>query len=117
MKKNKLKEIRKARGFKQEVVAEVLGIDKSNYCRKENGQTELDIDEWHALANFYKIKPSEIYEPDNKQYIIFKDNAKGNYQCTNHISFEHDKIIETLHDYIQMLKKEIIDMKKTKKKQ
>ncbi|GEM_PF-988288 len=49
---NKLRVLRNKKGYSQQEVADKLEISKSKYCRMENNETTLDLNE---LENIFKI--------------------------------------------------------------
>ena len=105
MKKEKLLKARKQKGYTQKQIAEVISTDVSNYSRKETGDVKIIKEEWEKLANFMEVPFDEIYEEDHKKSnhpeIIDEDFYKG--------------IIKELREYIALLKKENIRLKKSKK--
>ena len=50
MEKNKLIERRKAKSLSQNMIAEKLCMDVSNYNRRERGQVKISLKEWEKLA-------------------------------------------------------------------
>lgn len=50
-----LKKLRKERGFKQEDVARVLGVDRSAYSYYEGGKTEPSIANLIKIARMFKV--------------------------------------------------------------
>ncbi|WP_333597667.1 helix-turn-helix transcriptional regulator [Chryseobacterium flavum] len=62
MRKEKLYAIRKQKGFTQKDIADILGIDTSNYNRKENGSVKISKDDWKKIAKFLKVPVEEIYD-------------------------------------------------------
>lgn len=55
-------------------------MDVSNYQRRESGEKSISMDEWHKLAEFLEVPVSDIYESDDQQTFIIKENtqASGN---------------------------------------
>lgn len=53
--KNRLKEIRKRLGLKQDDVAKYLNISAATYSRYENGIHEPDIETLIKLADFFNV--------------------------------------------------------------
>lgn len=116
--KNKLIEKRKERGFSQEKMADLLGIDTSNYNRRENGDTKIKIDEWEKIAEILAVPLSEIFEPDepNMYKIILKNSTGGQIGDNNAVTGIDSKTLENLNEYIDALKQEISQLKETIKK-
>jgi transcriptional regulator with XRE-family HTH domain len=103
MVKEKLIELRKAKGLSQNDVAEKLCMDVSSYSRRENGQIKINHREWEKLAKMLEVPVNEIFESDEAPIFICKDNAAGNYMGTNHIYSVPDYLLETQRKYIDYL--------------
>ena len=54
----KLKQLRMLYSFKQEYIADQLGISQSEYSRLENGQRYVKIDDFKKLAQLYRVTPA-----------------------------------------------------------
>lgn len=65
-----LRVLRVGRKYKQEQVAEGLGISKSQYVKMERGERAVDFRYIPMLAHFYKIPVSEVVEPTAKCPLI-----------------------------------------------
>ena len=52
---NNLKEIREDRDFTQKQIADVLGIEQTNYSKYELGKNMMGIDKYMLLAKFYDV--------------------------------------------------------------
>ncbi len=120
MQKEKLRTVRKMKGFTQQQMAEVIPTDVSNYSRKENGTVSITQTEWNKLAQFLEVPIEEIYEEEEAKIVIenpvFNDNNGvnvGNNNATANISNELSiEIIKTMQEYIGLLKEEIERLKK-----
>ena len=51
----RLKDLREDRDLKQQVVANVLGINQTQYSRYERGVQMMGIDKYIILARFYNV--------------------------------------------------------------
>ncbi|EJL70452.1 helix-turn-helix domain-containing protein [Chryseobacterium populi] len=121
MQKEKLRTVRKQKGFTQQQIADILATDVSNYSRKENGDVKIVKEEWDKIARFLDIPVEEIYEEDeakiiiNNEYNTVSDNA-GFYNFpingsnTNNYNIP-DSVIDNLQEYIALLKEEIKRLK------
>jgi len=98
-----------AQGITQREIADKLCMDASCYNRREKGQARIAPHEWEKLADILDIPVDEIYEPDDNQFFICKDNASGNYQGTNHIY----SIPEYLADKFGNISKFIVSLSNT----
>ncbi|WP_261511328.1 helix-turn-helix domain-containing protein [Chryseobacterium paludis] len=104
----KLKSLRKQRGYTQEYMSNILSTDVSNYCRKENGDVKIYDDEWEKLAKALEVPVEEIKEERTPAVVQnnenFSDNAAGiNYNYYN----VPNQIMDNLQDYIKMLKEQV----------
>ncbi|MBT2619170.1 helix-turn-helix transcriptional regulator [Chryseobacterium sp. ISL-6] len=122
MQKEKLRVLRKKKGYTQQQIADVIATDVSNYCRKEGGDVKIIHEEWDKIANFLEVPVEEIYEEDEGKVIIenpvFNDspgssvngNVFGNHtvNITNDLAIE---IIKNLQEYIGLLKEEVKRLK------
>jgi transcriptional regulator with XRE-family HTH domain len=105
--KQKLIEKRKERNFTQEDFAFKLGIETSNYNRRENGVTKISKAEWDKMAKLLETTLEEIYKPEDGVYVIKNENANGNYSGSNNFfSNQDDFVFETMKKYIQKLEEE-----------
>ncbi|MEC5395932.1 helix-turn-helix transcriptional regulator [Bergeyella sp. RCAD1439] len=100
MEKEKLRNLRVSKGVSQDIMAEVICRDKSAYCRKEKGEVKITMNEWEKMAKFLNVGIEEIYESDTKEVKINEQNY--------HVPIA---FVEHLHDYIRMLKSEIVELK------
>ncbi|WP_160139357.1 helix-turn-helix domain-containing protein [Chryseobacterium sp. c4a] len=112
MQKEKLRTLRKKKGFTQQQIANIIATDVSNYSRKETGDVRIYKDEWEKIARFLEVPVDEIYEEEEAKFIVenpvFNDSpgssAAGN--VTNFTNQENVSIIKNLQDYISLLKDE-----------
>lgn len=117
MQKEKLRVLRKKKGYTQQQIADVIATDVSNYCRKEGGDVKIIREEWDKIANFLEVPFEEIYEDEEATMIINNNNATFNdspgggaaYNTfNNNLSIE---IIKNLQEYIGLLKEEVKRLK------
>ncbi len=73
-----LKELRIGKGYKQYQVADMLGIDRGNYCKYENGKLEISLDLLRHLAMLYDVTTDYILGMD--EYIKNNKNKIKNLQ-------------------------------------
>ncbi|MCD0456257.1 helix-turn-helix domain-containing protein [Chryseobacterium sp. LC2016-27] len=107
MKKEKLKQFRLDTGITQEQMAKIICKDVSAYCRKENGQIKLTIEEWLKISKFFKINLDSIYESELKIDIlnfINKEDIQDNLNVS--ISSEYIKRLMTENEYLKKKIKE-----------
>lgn len=58
--KTRIVELRKDKGITQQAVADMLGIDRSNYSKYELGKLEINIDMLRKLSKFYEVSTDYI---------------------------------------------------------
>ena len=109
----KLKNLRKQRGYTQQQIADILATDVSNYSRKENGEVKIFDDEWEKLAKALDTSIEDIREEriaNVVQNLTFNDsssntsNQSGNY---NQYCSIPDYMLESQQEYIKLLKEQI----------
>ena len=110
--KQKLIDKRKERNITQEEFAFKLGLETSNYNRRENGITKISTKEWDKMAKVLETTLDAIYEPEDGVYIINNENANGTYSGShNHFGNNNDFIFETMKKYILKLEEENATLK------
>lgn len=109
----KLKSIRKQRGYTQQQIADILATDVSNYSRKENGEVKIYDEEWEKIAKALDVSVDDIKEERNAQNnqnatlndsASFNDNASINYNQYCNIP---NYLLENQQEYINLLKEQI----------
>lgn len=111
--KQKLINKRIEKNITQEDMAFRLGMNQSQYCRRENGTTKISKKEWDKIAKVLETSLEEIYEPEDGVYIINNENASGNYSGShNHFHQIPDHVLETMRKYIEKLEAELEDLKR-----
>ncbi|MDR6463292.1 MULTISPECIES: helix-turn-helix transcriptional regulator [Chryseobacterium] len=114
MQKEKLRVIRKQKGYTQQQVADFIATDVSNYSRKESGDVRIVKDEWDKLARFLDVPIEDIYEEEeatvviNNNHPVFNDRSSsaGVINSLNNYDNIPGDIIENLQNYIALLKEE-----------
>lgn len=66
----KLKRIRKSLGFSTLAMAHELNISKSMYIYIENGKRRLSYDLAIEIAEFFRMKPDELFIEDNRKFFL-----------------------------------------------
>lgn len=56
----RLKQLRKQCGLTQQVIAEIMGIDRSTYTYYETGKTYPDLDGLCRLANIFRVSADTL---------------------------------------------------------
>lgn len=109
--KRKLIDSRTKRGISQEKMADLLGLNTSNYNRRESGETQIKIKEWEKIASILEVSISEIFESEEAN--IYKINAKNNTESqigNQNVNTGIDETtLENLNDFIKNLKETIVE--------
>ncbi|MGG5210933.1 helix-turn-helix transcriptional regulator [Chryseobacterium sp. MIQD13] len=111
MQKEKLRAIRKQKGYTQQQIADIIATDVSNYSRKESGDVKIVRDEWDKIARFLNVSVEEIYVDEEAKVVINNDHPVFNDQSSSTgIMTQYNNIpgsiIQNLQDYISFLKEE-----------
>ncbi|UZT98627.1 helix-turn-helix transcriptional regulator [Chryseobacterium fluminis] len=128
MQKEKLRSVRKRKGYTQQQIADVLATDVSNYCRKESGDVKIIHEEWAKIADFLNVPLEEIYEEEGALTVINNNNstfndspgsgASAGGQNTNTFNNEMSiEMIKNLQEYITLLKEKISHLEEKEKNQ
>ncbi|MDN3693802.1 helix-turn-helix transcriptional regulator [Chryseobacterium tructae] len=121
----KLKNLRKQRGYTQQQIADIIATDVSNYSRKENGDVKIYDEEWEKIAKALDVSVEDIKEDRTAQNnqnttlndsASFNDNASINYNqfCNipNYLLENQQEYIKLLKEQIEILKAENAKLKK-----
>jgi len=116
----KLRNLRKQKGFTQEYMSNILATDVSNYSRKESGGVKIFDDEWEKLAKALDVpvedikenRASDLVQNNDNNSATFNDHA-GNFQSTNYTYCNiPEYILENQQEYIKILKEQIDSLKR-----
>jgi len=109
--KRKLIDSRTKRGISQEKMADLLGLNTSNYNRRESGETQIKIKEWEKIASLLEVPISEIFESEESSvYLHAKNNSNGQVVGDNNTIMGIDETtLKNLNDFIKNLKETIVE--------
>jgi transcriptional regulator with XRE-family HTH domain len=99
--KQKLINKRKEKGISQEDMSTQLGIEQSQYSRRESGTVQITKSEWSKIAKILNIPFEEIYEPHDGVYVLKNENG-DTINHNNYLS-QSEYAFETLKKYIHKL--------------
>ncbi|WP_291115047.1 helix-turn-helix domain-containing protein [Flavobacterium sp. UBA6135] len=89
---NKLKKLRKNKGYSQEEVANLLHNSQSTYARIENGESHSSANHIVKICEVYEITPEELIKSDSVVIgNIGTNNGVGYAEVVNQLS---EKLIE-----------------------
>lgn len=108
----KLRTIRKQKGFTQQQIADIIATDVSNYSRKESGDVKIFDDEWEKIAKALDVSVEDIKEEKTPNVVQNNDNLTFNDTSSFHQSGIYNcnipnYILESQQDYIKLLKEQI----------
>ncbi|PQA92020.1 transcriptional regulator [Chryseobacterium shigense] len=113
MQKEKLRTVRKKKGYTHQQIADIIATDVSNYSRKESGDVKIVQREWDKIAAFLEVPLEEIYEEEEGVMIVNNNNSTFNdspgagsnvHTFNNELSIS---LIKNLQEYIALLKEEV----------
>lgn len=114
---HKIKQIRKAKGYSQDDMADRLGISPGTYGKLERGETKLDLDRLRAIVDFLDIDLIELLN-NNSVIITYNDHdktVKDNGISMHSEHHDNEKAIEALEKVIEHLKEEVLSLRDEKK--
>lgn len=111
--KEKLKTVRKKKGFTEEEIARHIATDTSNYSRKENGEVKITPKESEKIADFLNCDVEEIYE-ENEPNITYKN--KGNSPVNKSGTIHYFNVPDFVLEHLELIKKENKRLEKENKK-
>lgn len=109
--KRKLIDNRTQKGISQEKMADLLGLNTSNYNRRESGETQIKIKEWEKIAFLLEVPISEIFESEESSvYLTQKNNSNGQVVGDNNTIMGIDETtLKNLNDFIKNLKEALVE--------
>jgi transcriptional regulator with XRE-family HTH domain len=113
---NRIRTLRTGKGFKQETMAEMLGMSLSGYAKIERGETDLNISRLEDIAKVLEIQPSDLIRLSEGGLFFNYNNAQNsNYEYQNitaqtfynqsHIKEEIEELRKIVMEQQQMLLK------------
>lgn len=123
MEKEKLRRVRKQKGFTQQQIADIIATDVSNYSRKEGGSVKIIHEEWNKIAKFLEVPLEDIFEEEEATVVINNENnvtgdnseIYSSMRDTNNSYNIPNSVIDNLQKYIAMLEEEIKRLKENQK--
>ena len=114
----KVKFYRESKKLSQDSVAYNLGLDQSQYSRRENGTIQFKSDEISKLCETLEISPMELF---NSESVIFNNTNQQGSNFGQYISFpeelqkQYELRLQEKDEMINLLKEEISLYKKIHK--
>ena len=108
---NKVKALRKQKGWSQEQVADYLHISQSTYARIENGERSSWANYILPISELFEIQPEDLLKQDGIHIETIENNgAVYNMGTVNQLS---DKVIKLYEERLQEKDKIIQLLEKT----
>ena len=80
---NKIKEIRKEKGYTQKKLALAIGVTPRYICDIETNRTQASYDILIKICKVFQITPNELFE----EYIVIKNKKKDLYSIDGAIEY------------------------------
>lgn len=112
----KVKFFREKQGYSQEKLAYQLGIEQSQYSRRESGQVKFSIDEVVAISKILNLDISELV---SDQTVVFNSSNQSGGSFGQYINIPESLIIQyeqrlkEKDEMISLLKNMIENLKNT----
>lgn len=98
----KIKAVRKEKGYTQEEVANALGMSKANVSKIENGEISLAPDNLNKLANFFQITPEQFLTFETVQERLGLTNDQPSLEETiNQLKAQIKRMQQSTERYIE----------------
>ena len=120
----KIKDIRKIKGFSYEYMADVLNISTSAYRKIESNETKLTVERLFQIAEILQTPVDKLL--DAKQSTVFYQNNNdsgtfiGNQDFENYYHQENreatQKLIQTMERELEHLREEVNFLREIAKK-
>jgi transcriptional regulator with XRE-family HTH domain len=115
----KVKFFRETKRLSQENVAYELGLNQSQYSRRESGAIKFNVEEIDKLSKILEVSANELFGDET---VIFNNNDQkgGNFaqfiSTPNELIEQYELRIKEKEEIIQLLKDKIDLLEKTIKK-
>jgi len=88
-----IREARIKKGFKQDIIADILGISQSQYSKLENGGVIFDVQTLSMLIDELDLNPLDVIEFSDKQQTFINSSMSGNHNNNNSFNgYDEEKI-------------------------
>lgn len=110
----KVKFFREKQGYSQEKLAYQLGIEQSQYSRRENGQVKFSIDEVVAISKILNLDISELVSDQTVVFNLSTQNGGNFGQYLNipeSLIAQYEQRLKEKDEMISLLKNMIENLK------
>lgn len=107
----KIKRLRKSKGFSQDDMADKLHISQSAYARIESGESNSWVHHIEKLSEIFEIKPENFFSDEANNFSNLDQLGGFAFQnvgtITNINSFLSEKLVEQYEERIKELKEQV----------
>jgi transcriptional regulator with XRE-family HTH domain len=96
VKGNLIREARVKKGFKQDILADALGISQSQYSKLENGEAVFDVHKLSTLIDELDLNPLDVIEFSDKQQTFINSSMSGNHNNSNSFNNYDEEAIRNI---------------------
>lgn len=100
--------LRESKGYSQEYVGSMLGIEQNTYSKLESGQIRLTVDRISKLAKLYDVTPDLLVS--NELPIVNYNNGKFSKGIVNNDNYD-SQYSKELYEKMLLLKDQLIEEK------
>jgi len=119
---HKIKKVREIKGFKQEYMAEVLGISQPSYSKIETDEAGVSQERLEQIAKALEVTVADILAFDEKLFFnqtnnktaVGYNNTVNQYGITDNERKLYEDKIKLLEEMLEMKNKEIERLKTSK---
>lgn len=91
-----IREARIRKDYKQDDIAEILGISQSQYSKLEGGEVNFDIEKLGILMDELELNPLEVIEFSDRQQIFINSAMSGNNNNENSFNTNDIEVIRKI---------------------
>ena len=102
-----IKKLREQKGIKQQQIAELINMHRSNYSKIENGQRDISVAALNKIAQFFDISIDQLINMDG--------DIPQEVELTDKTALEQMKMIEQLDEEDRSVILKMIETFLTKK--
>jgi transcriptional regulator with XRE-family HTH domain len=110
-----IRSIRELKNYKQDYMADQLGITQRAYSKIENDEVAINVDKLYDIANILQVQVSELLPDQGKQVFNNFGNNKENGLVVNNYQTEkelYEKLLTQKDALISQLEKHITHLEK-----
>jgi len=113
-----IRQHREIKGYSQEYMADLLGINQSSYSKIENDSTKITVDRLFDIAHHLEVDVTQLMGLGRQTVFNKKNNQSANANSFEHVENVYQeskevfqKFVSTLEKKIEHLEEEIVFLK------